>query len=198
MISEETELINEYTSALEKYGSDDYRSLVWADEEGNSSKNRYCQFNEISKFNDKRIIEIGCGWGSFFRHGFNCKEYKGLDVVPQFIEIAKQDFGNHSFELCNFINYSPSKKYDLFISSGVFGDRRGPGVYMDRLKQSLEKSLLLADEVLINFPSTYATIRAEYVEYYSPGIVLELALQLTKNCNLYHKEMNDFILQMKH
>ena len=51
---------------------------------------------------------------------------------------------------------------------------------------------------MINFPSVWATIRTEMVEYYSPEYILSQALKVTKNIELIHREKSDFLLILKH
>ena len=55
-----------------------------------------------------------------------------------------------------------------------------------------------AQTVLINFPSNRATIRSEYVEYFSPEYVLGQALNITENVQLIHKVKSDFLIILNH
>ena len=54
-----------------------------------------------------------------------------------------------------------------------------------------------ANTVMINFPSTYATIRSDNIEYFSPSDILSSALRITKNVELIHKDMHDILLVMR-
>ena len=55
-----------------------------------------------------------------------------------------------------------------------------------------------ANTVMINFPSNRATIRTEYVEYFSPEYILGQALNITDNIKLIHKNRFDFLLILTH
>ena len=54
-----------------------------------------------------------------------------------------------------------------------------------------------ASKVMVNFPSTWATIRSENIEYFSPSSTLEIALSVTENVQLIHKSKSDFLLILK-
>ena len=66
------------------------------------------------------------------------------------------------------------------------------------LHKFLTKLSNISKVSLINFPSTWATIRTEMVEYFSPEQVLSQALQITQNVELIHKEKSDFLLILKY
>ena len=53
---------------------------------------------------------------------------------------------------------------------------------------------LIAKKVIVNFPSNRATIRTEFVEYFSPEYVLGEAFNITENVQLIHKQKSDFLL----
>ena len=74
------EINNHYNSKLEQFGKDDFRSLNWGDKEGKSAKARYQQMFDQYNWLDKKVLEVGCGWGSFFDFVFTCKEYYGIDI----------------------------------------------------------------------------------------------------------------------
>ena len=77
-----------YNDKLAQYGENDFRSLNWGDKEGKSAKARYQQMFEQYDWSNKRVLEIGCGWGSFFDFGFECNFYYGIDINLDFINLA--------------------------------------------------------------------------------------------------------------
>ena len=98
MKSTQMEINEWYNTKLEQFGENDFRSLNWGDKEGKSAKARYQQMFEHYNWSDKRIIEVGCGWGSFFDFGFKCRNYVGCqnyigyDINKNFIDIAKKKY----------------------------------------------------------------------------------------------------------
>ena len=192
--------INEwYDSKLEQFGENDFRSLNWGDKEGKSAKARYQQMFEEYDWSDKKILEIGCGWGSFFDFGFKCDYYYGVDINSKLIDIANKKYKNKIFKTEDISNIgSINSGFDIAISSGVAGNRQGPADTPGKLMHYLNFILNSANTVMINFPSNRATIRSEYVEYFAPEYIISQALNLTNNIQLIHKNQSDFLLILKH
>ena len=186
-----------YNNSLKQFGEFDFRSLTWGDSEGTSANKRYEDMNLQIPFNDKQLIEFGCGWGSFFDFGFSSKSYYGIDINENFVNIANKKYSNKQFECCDILGFLPTKKYDLAISSGVAGNQGGPADHPIKLKKFLETMYLSANSVMVNFPSIWATIRSENIEYFSPSSTFEIALSITPNVTLIHKEKSDFLLILK-
>ena len=193
------EINNHYNSKLEQFGKDDFRSLNWGDKEGKSAKARYQQMFDQYNWLDKKVLEVGCGWGSFFDFGFTCKDYYGIDINPNLINLAKEKYPNINFIETDISNISATDvKLDVAISSGVAGNRQGPADTPKKLHHYLKFMFNSANISMINFPSVWATIRTEMVEYYSPEYILSQALKVTKNIELIHREKSDFLLILKH
>jgi len=197
--------INEwYDSKLEQFGENDFRSLNWGDKEGKSAKARYQQMFEHYDWSNKRILEVGCGWGSFFDFNFKCDYYHGIDINPKLINIAIDKFicpkcTNIKFKTSDIFKYnSINSNFDIAISSGVAGNRQGPADTPGKLMHYLSFMFNSANTVMINFPSNRATIRSEYVEYFAPEYIISQALNLTNNIQLIHKNQSDFLLILKH
>lgn len=183
-----------YQDSLKEFGPEDFRSLTWGNEQGTSAKARYDQMNNLVPFSNKAVIEFGCGWGSFFDFGLNCKTYTGIDINTEFIELARDKYPDHTFLVADILEEHTYGYFDIAISSGVAGNQGGPADHPTKLRHYLRKMLQHADKVLVNFPSTWATIRTPNIEYFSPSSTLEIALSITPNVEMYHKERADFLL----
>ena len=203
-----TKMMDSYNESLAKHGESDFRSLNWGDTDGTSAKFRYKQMDSEVNFENKSIVEIGCGWGSFFDFGFICADYFGIDVNPKFIDIANKKYGgsiDKEFYVEDVLSLLPPSyksirfnKFDVSISSGVAGNIGGPAYLPDKLNTMLRKMYSISNTVLVNFPSNRATVRAEGVEYFSPEYVLSQALQITNNVKLIHLNKFDFLLRLDH
>ena len=99
-----------------------------------------------------------------------------------------------SFHVGDCLTFKSDKTFDLAISSGVAGNQGGPADHPTKLKQFLLNMKNHASKVVVNFPSTWATIRSENIEYFSPSSTLEIALSVTENVQLIHKTKFDFLL----
>jgi len=190
-------MIEWYNESLEKYGPGDFRSLTWADAEGTSAYKRYQQMDEVCPFEDNTIIEVGCGWGSFFDFEFTTEKYVGYDINEKFIKIAKEKHPNRNFFVLDISEEKSPIVADLVICSGVAGNQGGPADHPLKLKKFLKDLSEMGDTVLVNFPSSWSTIRAKNIEYFSPESVLSAALDITPNVTLYHKSMADFLIKME-
>ena len=195
-------MIEWYTESIKQYGEDDFRSLHWGDKAGTSARFRYEQMDLEINFENKSVLEIGCGWGSFFDFGFACKEYLGFDVVPEFIEIANKKYGGSIDKVFRIQDISSietiTDRYDVSIASGVAGNIGGPAYLPEKLKDMLHNMYVRSNTVLVNFPSNRATNRAENVEYFSPEYVLGQALNVTNNVKIIHRNKFDFLLRLDH
>jgi len=187
-----------YNSKLKQFGEDDFRSLNWGDKEGTSAKARYQQMFNQYDWTDKSVFEVGCGWGSFFDFKYTCDYYYGIDVNEKFIKIANKNYSQATFETKDISNFTYHREFDIAISTGVAGNRGGPAWKPDLLTTYLSKMYNAAQTVLVNFPSNRATIRSEYVEYFSPEYILSQALNITNNIQLIHKDQSDFLLILEH
>ena len=190
-----------YTNKLSQFGENDYRSLNWNDKKGKSAKARYQQMFEHYNWSNKRVLEVGCGWGSFFNFNFKCNFYYGIDINLDLIKLANKKYKDTSRifrELDISEHKSIDSRFDVAISSGVAGNRQGPADTPDKLMHYLSFMFNSANTVMINFPSNRATIRSEYVEYFAPEYIISQALNLTNNIQLIHKDQSDFLLILKH
>lgn len=195
--------INEwYNAKLEQFGENDFRSLNWGDKEGKSAKTRYQQMFEQYNWSNKNVLEVGCGWGSFFDFGFTCQEYVGLDINKNFIDLAEKKHPKNiwlkEYPNQGFFRNRNYNQFDVCISSGVAGNRNGPAWNPNLLKDFLNQMYNLSKTVMVNFPSNRADIRTEYVEYFSPEYILGEALNITYNTQLIHQTKSDFLLILNH
>ena len=69
------------------------------------------------------VLDIGCAAGGFSRimKSFNpAIGYTGVDINPEFVEIARRSFPDSTFILGDGINFeTPDESYDLVHSSGI-------------------------------------------------------------------------------
>ena len=108
-----------------------------------------------------------------------------------------EQYGESDFRSLNWGDKegkSAKKRYEQMSQYVVAGNRGGPAWSPNLLKEYLYKMSLIAKKVIVNFPSNRATIRTEFVEYFSPEYVLGEALNITENVQLIHKQKSDFLL----
>ena len=116
-----SETIHRYQKRFKKFGVSK-ETLGWY--KGNQDI-RYSSLLKHIPTKDLRIIEVGCGFGDgipFLRKNHQVKSYHGIDIVPEFIEIARECFQNEiiDFTCGNFLDLNIKDKFDLAIASGIF------------------------------------------------------------------------------
>lgn len=188
-------IIDEYNKNFEKYGKNDFKTLFWNSE--NSAIIRYNLMNSYCEFNNKNILEVGCGFGSFFKLNYKCKNYTGIDVNLNLINSAKKEFPNYNFYNKSLEDFETEETYDLSICSGVFANRYIPLNFYNNIKDSLFKLYSKSNIVMVNFPSIYADVREPNIEFYSPELILSIALSISPNVIIDHRIKSDFLLVIK-
>ncbi|MDB5166333.1 MAG: methyltransferase family protein [Candidatus Saccharibacteria bacterium] len=73
-------------------------------------------------------------------------KYLGVDITPDFIEIAKKRYAGYEFEIFNPFEDELAQKYDIVISSGVMNFNT-PG-WEDERKKMIERLYGYANEAL--------------------------------------------------
>jgi len=84
------------------------------------------------RFNDSvSVLDIGCGKGefiSFFSKRFpntRLEPYIGIDIVPQFLDLAQRQYSGFEFKRDNFLrpDFGRGEKFELVIALGVLVTR---------------------------------------------------------------------------
>ncbi|MCK9344596.1 MAG: class I SAM-dependent methyltransferase [Candidatus Pacebacteria bacterium] len=106
-----------YEKALAEFGNDP-RSVHWAD-----ADTQAVRFEALAKMIPERnvsVLDVGCGLGDlykFFASKSTPVDYVGIDIVPAFIERARERFPSALF-LCGDAE-TLEGKYDYILASGV-------------------------------------------------------------------------------
>ena len=111
----------EYLKYLNKNIDKDRSDIVAWSEPGSQVEN----WNIISKHikDGDSVLDFGCGIGDildfFKKKGINIGNYKGVDINPEFISLAKETYPNDEFQLIKNVEEIDGK-YDVVCASGVF------------------------------------------------------------------------------
>ncbi len=94
-----------------------YDEKLWNDMPYNEEINKFCNY-----LNGNTILDIGCAMGSFTKYvadkGFLVD---GIDISPNFIQIAKKKVKNANFSVMDMLNMKLDKYYDgiMLINSMI-------------------------------------------------------------------------------
>ncbi len=108
-----------YQTKFSKYGVDP-RSLFW--KELGASHQRFRQMWAEIDFDNKSVLDVGCGFGEmarFLLKRYENVDYTGVDIVPEFIEEAKKKYPDATFETRDYFNDPIERKFDIVLASGT-------------------------------------------------------------------------------
>jgi SAM-dependent methyltransferase len=96
--------------------------LGWGTREDQTYRfNKMCQVGIIDDPKSS-ILDVGCGYGDFLNYLANVIGnefyYKGIDLRPEAIAIAKKNHPNKDFAIGSI--YDENKSYDWVVGSGIF------------------------------------------------------------------------------
>lgn len=186
-----------YRDAHRRYGESP-QALHWWDYI--SMATRFKQLVADLDIKDKTVLDAGCGMGDLlpflYMKADNFK-YVGMDINPDFIDIAKKRYEGHQFLVGDPFFGKIDKKFDVVISSGVMN------VYVKdwmRERQQMIKSLFqLTSEVLaFNMAGSFEPEPPDNViAYADTQEILDFCQQLTSRIILrHHYNKRDFTIVM--
>lgn len=108
-----------YQRKFTRYGVDP-RSVQW--KTLGASHQRFRQFWAEIDFNNKSVLDIGCGFGElarFLNKRYQNVNYTGVDIVPEFIAEARHRFPQNKFIVRDLLSNPLTQKYDVVLASGV-------------------------------------------------------------------------------
>lgn len=117
--------LNHYQKNFKKYGVDP-KSLSWGSR--GAAHQRFRQMWAEIDFNNKSVLDVGCGFGEmakFLHKRYEGVKYTGVDIVPEFIEQARADHPYYDFEVRDFFSDPGEEKYDVVMASGTLNSQLG-------------------------------------------------------------------------
>ncbi|MDP2947702.1 MAG: class I SAM-dependent methyltransferase [Nanoarchaeota archaeon] len=172
-----------------------------------SRKSQYDRFDviiDIGDFNNKSVLDVGCGTGDFYNYllkrGFRNFHYKGIDISPEMIAVAKgKRYKGAKFVLKDVDEVE--KGYDFVVASGAFN------ILIDNNWDFLIKRIKIMFKIAkigisFNLLSDYAD--KEFIKrdkgkicYYNPVKILDFCMKLSRKVVLKHNYMpNDFTIYL--
>jgi SAM-dependent methyltransferase len=139
--------LNSYQNRFKKFGVDP-KSLLWKTR--GAAHQRFRQFWAEINFDDKKVLDIGCGFGEFGKFllkRYMNVNYTGIDIVPEFIENAKKEVPGGKFFVADFLKDKIDGQYDVVIASGVLNSNKG-GQNLGYRKKAIKKIFALTSHIL--------------------------------------------------
>ena len=108
-----------YQNNFKKFGVDP-KSLLWRSR--GAAHQRFRQFWAEIDFTNKKVLDIGCGFGEFGKFLLKRYEgvrYTGVDITPEFIAKATELVPGGSFFVADLFKDKIEGDYDVVTASGV-------------------------------------------------------------------------------
>jgi ubiquinone/menaquinone biosynthesis C-methylase UbiE len=179
-------LLAYYQANFQKYGIHE-NSLGWTKGKQNI---RFHQLTKPFSLSNRTILDIGCGFGDllgFFKNQrINYKNYIGIDLIPEFVEVAQKNWSSahHQFILGNYLEI-PDVVTDFTIASGIFGHRlyESQKEQYEHVTRVLEKAMATSSVgVSFDFISDKTDFSSSSKDFHaSPEEILKIAYGLTRN-----------------
>jgi SAM-dependent methyltransferase len=147
---------------------------------------------ELGDFNNKRVLDVGCGIGGYWeflqQKGISC-DYTGIDINPHMISKAKDKYPNieHKFFVCDIIEQKLDESYDFVISNGPLNLKFDDNLNMDMTLQLMKAMYRLANTgCAITMTSALTRKPNNETFYYEPEKILSETFKYCANVKFAH------------
>jgi SAM-dependent methyltransferase len=189
------QILSFFNYHLKKFG-DKPEALRWTPQ---GQLKRFHTLVDIApNLNNSKILDYGCGTGDFYRfleHRGISVQYTGVDINPNFIELASAKFPGCTFRTMNIAEETLNEYFDYIFICGVF-NLNVPGVQEDLRQAMVELFKYCNKGLALNALSTHAPVTDADLNYTSPEDTLKFAIEnLSPSVALRHDRIeNDFTL----
>ncbi len=175
-------ILNHYTKLYKKFG-DNPGSLGWPKGKQNV---RFQAMSEIGSLQNSRILDVGCGFGDFFKYLKNRKiitDYMGVDINPKFIQIAKQKNPRIKFQVRDIEIKKFKSKFDWVFAIGTT-NKAGSYSYIEKLLS--EMCRISKKGVAMDFLSSYVDFKGKGDYHASPERIFHITKKISKRVVIRH------------
>ncbi len=160
-----------YKDALDRFGSEDVRSVQWTSLYG--QRRRFEVLLNVGDVSGGSVLDVGCGLGDLYKflsqEGIQV-DYTGIDIVPEFIDAAKESFPEVRFE--NKDIFEIDESFDYCFASGAlsFKVHDNDNHYKNMIKKMYE---LANNAVAFNMLDEATHVDNETYAAYSPKEIVD-------------------------
>ena len=111
--------LNIYKKRFKEFGVN-HKSLMWQSK--GAAHQRFRQFWAEIDFDNKKVLDIGCGFGemgNFLIKRYKNVTYKGVDIMPEFIKNGHKLYPTLNLETADFHELTNTVIFDVVLASGV-------------------------------------------------------------------------------
>lgn len=195
--------LNIYRQKFKEFGVSP-EALQWKSK--GAAHQRFRQFWAEIDFDDKNVLDVGCGFGemgNFLTKRYKNVRYKGVDIMPEFIENGKKIYPDLDLEVEDFFGQPKPETYDTVICSGAlnsnFGNKEENLEFRKRaIKAMFEHTTnVCAFNMLGGHPAPKNDKEDSNIWYSDSMEILEYCMSLTRRVILRHQyHPSDFTIFM--
>ena len=182
--SDKESYIERYNERLERYGKDP-KTLGWMKDR---QEIRFEALTAVGDLGGCSVLDVGCGFGDLLgflqKRGIEVK-YRGWDINPDLVEIARDEYPGGSFDVVDISEYCGDIDADYVIASGVFNHEISDNTAF--IRESLTTMADIANRgVAADFLSTYVDYMVEDAYYADPKKIFDFCKNLSMRVSLRH------------
>ncbi|MNS45198.1 Mg-protoporphyrin IX methyl transferase [compost metagenome] len=188
----DAQTIRRYRERFHAFG-EDHRTLGWGSRE--QQVYRFNQLMASTAFERRSVLDIGCGFadllGHLTREGQQIASYTGVDINPDFVDVARAKYPEAEFITGSPRDLDPeTASRDVVVMLGLLNFRQSNLSNLDYAHAMIGQAFSLCREALVvDMLSAYRTPdypEEDFVYYYEPTEMLKLAFSLTPFVTLLH------------
>lgn len=166
-----------------------------------SHRKRFEKILELGDFNNKTLLDVGCGIGGFFdflkEKGIAC-DFTGIDINPRMIEIAKKNHpeSEDKFFVFDIIERDMQQSFDYVVSNGPLNLKFESTLNIDMTTRLIKQMYRLADIGSVITMTSSLTRKANPLTfYYNPVEILDKTVEFCAHVRFDHTYLpHDFAL----
>lgn len=153
---------------------------------------RFEKILELGDFNNKHILDVGCGIGGFYEFlkekNINC-DYTGIDINQKMIDTAKERNPEikDKFFVFDIIEKEMNGTFDYIISVGPLNLKSSPSLNVDftmRLLKEMYRMAVFGSALSMTSELTKKPSIGTF--YYDPAIILSETAKFCSNLKIDH------------
>ena len=117
--------LNIYKQKFKEFGVSP-QALQWKSK--GAAHQRFRQFWAEIDFDDKNVLGVGCGFGemgNFLTKRYENVRYKGIDIMPEFIENGRKIYPSLKLETSDYFSRPLPEMFDIVLCSGALNSNFG-------------------------------------------------------------------------
>ncbi|EKE05022.1 MAG: hypothetical protein ACD_19C00426G0044 [uncultured bacterium] len=195
--------LNIYKQKFKEFGVSP-KSLQWKSK--GAAHQRFRQFWAEIDFDNKNVLDVGCGFGemgNFLTKRYKNVIYKGVDIMPEFIENGKVIYPQLDLETTDYFGQPLPEVFDVVICSGALNSNFGSDKENLEFRKKAIKTMfdhttsVVAFNMLGGHPAPTNDNSESNIWYTDSLEILEYCMSLTRRVILrHHYHPSDFTIFM--